>query len=81
VLKNLPNSGLNPRAFDDVTFGSVITSLMQLLDSKCLNKHLHLSGIKILRKIVEVENKDHLTPAAEWDTDDWDKYKTMIEFK
>ena len=59
ILRESPNSGLNKRAFDDVTFGSVVNALMQLLDSKCLNKHLHLSGIRILRKIVEVENKEH----------------------
>lgn len=28
VLKKLPNSGLNERAFDEVSFGSVITALM-----------------------------------------------------
>jgi len=44
---------------------------MNLLDSGILSKHLQLTGIKLLRKIIEVENKHLTSPAAEWDTEDW----------
>jgi hypothetical protein len=33
------------------------------------------TALKILRKIIEMENKDFTTPAAQWDTEDWDKYE------
>jgi hypothetical protein len=32
----------------------------------------------VLRKIIEMENKDFTTPAAEWDSEDWDKYEYQI---
>ena len=38
-------------------------------------------GIKLIRKIVEVENQECLTPAADWDSDDWVPYKRMIQVK
>lgn len=38
-------------------------------------------GIKLIRKIVEVENEDCITPAADWDSDDWTTYKRMIQVK
>jgi len=43
-----------------------------MLDQKHLNKDLHISGLKVIRKIVEIENAEFLTPAADWDTDDWE---------
>jgi hypothetical protein len=58
-----------------------MSSILKLLDSKQLDKDLHISGLKIIRKIVEVENKELNTPAADWDTDDWINYKNMILIK
>lgn len=31
---------------------------MSLVDNKCLEKELHLTAIILLRKIVEIENKE-----------------------
>lgn len=52
-----------------------------MLDKKNLRKDLHLIGLKLISKIVEVENSDLLTPAAEWDTEEWIEFKSMIKLK
>jgi hypothetical protein len=54
---------------------------MTLLDSKCLNKDLHITGLTLLRKIVEVENKEQVTPSADWDGEEWSAYAKVIEAK
>ena len=43
---------------------------MTLLDSKCLEKDLHITGLTLLRKIVEVENKENVKPSSDW-VEDW----------
>lgn len=35
-------------------------------------------GIKILRKIIEIENPSFNTPCVEWDTTDWIQYQKAI---
>ena len=52
-----------------------------MLDKKNLRKDLHLIGLKLISKIVEVENTNLLTPAAEWDTEEWIEFKSMIKMK
>lgn len=52
-----------------------------MLDSKQLSKDLHISGLKLIRKIVEIESVNTVIPAADWDTDDWVQYKNMIKIK
>ncbi len=42
---------------------------------------MHLTGIKLLRKVVEVENREFVSPAADWDTEDWDEYAMLIKAK
>ena len=54
---------------------------MTLLDSKCLNKHLHITGLTLLRKIVEVENKELVTPSADWEGEEWSNYEKIIKSK
>jgi hypothetical protein len=54
---------------------------MTLLDSKCLSKDLHITGLTLLRKIIEVENKEMMTPAADWEGDEWFDYGEVIEAK
>ena len=51
---------------------------MTLLDSKCLGTELHITGLTLLRKIVEVENKELVTPAADWNGEDWEPYQKII---
>jgi len=54
---------------------------MTLLDSKCLSKDQHITGLTLIRKIVEVENKDLVTPSADWDGEDWFEHSRAIEAK
>lgn len=40
-----------------------------------IDKDLRKISLKIFRKIVELENKDLTTPAAEWESEDWMKFE------
>ena len=52
-----------------------------MLDKKQLGKELHFAGLKLIRKIVETENRGVVTPAADWDTDEWIRHKAGIKAK
>lgn len=57
----------------------ILKSLIKLTDVQSeIEKDLRKTSLKILRKIIEMENKDLTTPSAEWDTDDWSKYEYQI---
>ena len=70
-----------PVAYKNVTFSTIMNSLMQLLDSKQLKKELHLTGLVLLRKIIEVENQELVTPSADWQYADWSDLAAIIELK
>lgn len=55
----------------------VLRALINLLLPNDINidKQLISFGLKILRKTIEVENKEHSNPASEWETEDWIMYK------
>lgn len=75
------NSKYNVEAFKNVTFPNLISALLQMLDKRELSKPLHSIGLQILRKIIEVENRNCITPSAEWDTDDYIEFKGQIVSK
>jgi hypothetical protein len=54
---------------------------MTLLDSKCLTKDLHITGLTLIRKIIEVENKEITSPSADWEGEDWAEYEEIINSK
>jgi len=54
---------------------------MTLLDSKCLSKDLHITGLTLIRKIVEVENHELVTPAADWSGDEWAQYEKIVYYQ
>ena len=54
---------------------------MSLIDSNCLSKEMHITGLTLLRKLVEVENKELTTPAADWESDEWELYQDIISAK
>jgi len=70
---------VNP--FSNVTYLNVVGSLLRLLDARCLSKELQIAGLSILRKIIEMENKDLVTPSADWNTEDWVSYRRIIKMK
>ena len=58
----------------------ILKSLIKLTDVQSeIDKDLRKTALKILRKIIEMENKEFTTPSAEWDTDDWSKYEFQIK--
>lgn len=58
----------------------IIKSLIKLTDVQSdIDKDLRQVALKILRKAIEMENKEFQTPAAKWDTDDWIKYEFYIK--
>lgn len=75
------DSSFNSKSFENVSYSPIICSFMTLLDSKQLQKDLHITGLTLLRKIVEVENKEIVTPSADWEGDDFSKYSKIIEAK
>jgi hypothetical protein len=76
VKKIMGKGDQNP--FSNVTYQNVIGSLLRLLDARVLSKQLQIAGLSILRKIIEMENKDLVTPSADWNTEDWVNYRRII---
>ena len=75
------NKITSEKAFENVLFTSEITSLFALLDASpmILDKSLQINGIRLLRKIIEVENPTSYEPAADWDADDMEPYRKKIK--
>ncbi len=71
----------NENSFANLTFASIVSALLQMLDRQELSKQLHLISLQIVRKTIETENRDLLTPAAEWDTEDYIEFKASIVAK
>jgi hypothetical protein len=75
-MATMKNGG---RGFENVSFKSVISAILRLLEARVLDRDLQIVGIKMLRKIIEIENENELTPAADWD--DYEEFKQKIEHK
>ena len=57
----------------------ILKSLISITDvNSNIEKDLRNTSLKILRKIVELENKDKTNPSSQWDLDDWRKYEFQI---
>ena len=68
--------------FKNVSFKTIMSAVLRLLDERVLDKDLQIVGIKMLRKIVEVENKERTEPCADWPNDEnMEKLKKRIEKK
>lgn len=79
VKKIMGKGDNNP--FSNVTQINFIGSLLRLLDARVLTKELQITGLSILRKIIEMENKEKVTPSADWNTEDWVNYRRIINIK
>jgi hypothetical protein len=71
----LASNQYTEESFENLTFASIVSAILQMLDKRELSKQLHLIGLQIIRKLIEVENRNLLTPAADWDTDDYIEFK------
>jgi hypothetical protein len=72
------NSDYQLESFSQLTFPNIVKALLEMLDKRELSKPLHSIGLQIVRKLIEAENKNCLTPAAEWDTEDYIDFKGQI---
>lgn len=43
-------------------------------NSGILNNEMSLFGLKIFRKLIEIENKELSTPASDWNNDEFEQY-------
>ena len=66
------------KSFINVSFETVVSSCMTLIDSQSLSKDLHILGLTLLRKCVEIGNPDNNEPSSDWETDDWIQHKKLI---
>jgi len=62
-----------------ISFDQLINALVALVDiNDCpLSVDLGQSGLKLLRKCVEMENPDSTLPASEWEEEDWEDEKVQ----
>lgn len=72
---------LNANAFKNVSYDPIVSAFMSLLDAKCMSKEMHITGLTLIRKIIEVENKELTSPAADWSGEDWQDYEKIIGAK
>jgi len=70
----------NHEQFGNLSFNTVLSAILRLLDARVLDKKLHLIGIKILRKTIEVENIHTTSAAAEWE-EGWESFRKTIKNK
>lgn len=64
----------NVNAFKNVSYNPIVSAFMSLLDARCMSKDMHITGLTLIRKIIEVENKELTSPAADWGGEDWINY-------
>lgn len=57
----------------------IINALIKISDIESdIDKILRIVCLKIIRKVVELVNRNQTTPAATWDPEDWMIYRTEI---
>ena len=57
----------------------IINALISISDTdSSIERPLRIVCLKIIRKVVELENKTLTTPAFEWDTEDWENFRAEI---
>ena len=67
------------KAFENIKFKTEVASILTLLDANLLEKPLQITGIRLLRKFIEVENPDSSEPSADWDGDEIDQCDARIK--
>ena len=67
----------------NIGYQEISTSLLKLIDptDMTLSMDLTIVGLKIFRKIIERENKNIQTCAADWSSNDFATYSKKIEFR
>ena len=58
----------------------VINSLIKISNiSSSIEKNLRIVCLKVIRKVVELENKKMQTPASTWESEDWCNFAQEIK--
>lgn len=75
-------SEMTEESFDNcvISFEGFITSVIDLVDINDFELNLPLSqaALKILRKMIEMENPETSLPASEWESEDWEDVQDEI---
>jgi hypothetical protein len=69
----------NEQSFQHVTCAHVLSALMSLMDKACMEKDAHVTGLTLLRKVVESENKQMTTPAVDWKDDEYEECAQIMQ--
>ena len=80
TLVNIERVPENIHYSSPLTFEEASSSLISLLDIRknILDKNQILVGLKIFRRVIERENRNQASPAAEWETDMWIVFEKNI---
>lgn len=58
----------------------IIFALIRISDTESnIERALRIVCLKIIRKVVELENQNSTTPAFEWEADNWENFKNEIK--
>jgi hypothetical protein len=70
------------KGLNTIDIKDIINALIKISDiSSDIDKILRIACLKVIRKVVELENKNSLTPASTWDSEDWINFKAEIRSK
>ena len=76
-IKNKTEKAFNGTNTLDVN--ELIQSLITVSDIDTdIEPNLRIICLKVIRKVIEMENKSKTTPASTWDQDDWSKFENEI---
>jgi inositol 1,4,5-triphosphate receptor type 1 len=65
-----------------ITFEDVVGKQLELINDLTLETDLGRAGIKVLRKMIEMENDASTLPASEWENEDWeDAHDQVVEWQ
>ena len=58
----------------------ILAAMIKISDiDSDIDKNLRVICLKVIRKVVEQENKGKTTPASLWESEDWSNFSTEIK--
>ena len=65
-----------------ITVDELIKSLIKVSDiDSDIDPNLRIICLKVMRKVIEMENPASVKPASEWESDDWEKFTEEVKVK
>lgn len=72
-------------AFDStntIQVDELIKSLIKVSDiDSDIDSNLRIICLKVMRKVIEMENPSSVLPASEWESEDWEKFESDVRSK